>query len=113
VVKRDGSRVPFCRENIMQGVLAACGKRAIAEEAKEGLVDEVDEALHREFDREVASHVIGERVLQRLYALDEVAFIRFASEYYQFTNVSDIMAELEALNGRVRDVKDQQSLFLE
>src|SRR5690242_12426472 len=53
VVKRDGTRVPFSRENILRGVQAACGKRNVSEELKERLVDEVEEELHREFDREV------------------------------------------------------------
>lgn len=111
VVKRDGRRVAFCRENILRGIEAACGKRKVSEQAKQRIVDEIDDELHREFDREVDSQVIGERVLRKLLNLDEVAFIRFASEYYRFKNVADIMAELEQVDGRVKDVKDQQSLF--
>ena len=111
VVKRDGTRVPFNRENILRGIKAACGKRPVPEEVKERIVNEIDEQLHREFDREVESHVIGERVMHRLVDVDEVAFIRFASEYYPFRSVSDIMAELEQVNSRVKDVRDQQNLF--
>src|SRR6478735_9049237 len=55
VIKRDGTRVPFSRENILRGVQAACGKRSVPEEVKERLVEEVEEELHREFDREVDS----------------------------------------------------------
>ena len=66
VIKRDGSRVPFDRERIMRGVQLACGKRAVPEAAKVALVDAVDEEVHRDFDREVPSSVIGEKVMQRL-----------------------------------------------
>jgi len=111
VVKRDGTRVPFSRENILRGVLSACGKRPVSEEIKERLVDTVEDEVHRDFDREVQSREIGERVMSRLRDVDEVAYIRFASEYLKFKSVDDIMKQLEALNSRVKDVKEQQRLF--
>lgn len=111
VVKRDGTRVPFNRENILRGVLSACGKRPISEVVKEGLVNDLDEELHREYDREVTSQIIGERVMAKLREVDEVAYVRFASEYYQFRSIEELKAQLELLNGRVKDVKDQQKLF--
>lgn len=111
VVKRDGTRVPFHRDNIMRGVQAACGKRPIAEDVKERLVDLVEEEIHREHDREVESRQIGERVMVKLRDIDEVAYIRFASEYYRFSKVEDIMAQLQELTARVKDVKEQQKLF--
>lgn len=111
VVKRDGSRAPFSRENIMRGVQAACGKRPIPEDVKEGLVSELEESLHREFDREVESRVIGEQVMLRLRDIDEVAYIRFASEYYKFRSVDELRQQLELLDGRVKDSKDQGRLF--
>lgn len=111
VVKRDGTRVPFSRENILKGVQAACGKRAVAEEAKTRLVDEVEEEIHRTYDREVDSRRIGELVASKLRDLDEIAYVRFASEYYQFRNVGDIMSQLEELSARVKDVREQGKLF--
>ncbi len=111
VIKRDGTRVPFSRENILKGVQAACGKRKVPEPVKERIVDEVEEELHREFDKEVESRVIGERVMQRLRAVDEVAYIRFASEHLKLSNAGELIAELHELNNRVRDVKNQQALF--
>lgn len=111
VIKKDGSRVAFNRDNILRGVQAACGKRPIPEETKVALVEAVEDAIHRTHDREVESRVIGEMVADRLKDLDEIAYVRFASEYYQFRNVGDIMRQLEELNERVRDVKDQQRLF--
>lgn len=111
VIKKDGSRVPFNRENILRGVLSACGKRPIPEDAKLKLVDDVEDELHRTYDREVESRVIGEMVARKLRDLDEIAYVRFASEYYQFRNVGDILKQLEELHTRVKDVKDQQKLF--
>lgn len=111
VVKRDGSHEPFSRENVMRGVVAACGKRPIPEATKSKIVDEVEDELHREFDREVESRVIGERVMAKLRDVDEVAYIRFASEYYQFRSVAEIRQQLALLDARVKDVKDQQKLF--
>lgn len=111
VIKRDGSRVPFDREKILKGLLAACGKRPIPEDAKVRVVDTVEEEVHRLHDREVESRVIGEMVAQRLKDLDEIAYVRFASEYFQFRNVGEIMKQLEELSQRVKDVKDQQRMF--
>ncbi|MCA9280777.1 MAG: transcriptional repressor NrdR [Phycisphaeraceae bacterium] len=111
VVKRDGTRAPFNRENILKGVQSACGKRAIAEAAKTRLVDEVEEEIHKVYDREVDSRRIGELVASKLRDLDEIAYVRFASEYYQFRNVGDILNQLEELNTRVKDVREQGKLF--
>ncbi|MEQ9617384.1 MAG: transcriptional regulator NrdR [Phycisphaerales bacterium] len=111
VIKKDGSRVPFSRENIAAGVRAACGKRPIPEEIKLALVDEIEDDLHRVFDREVESRQIGETVANKLRDIDDIAYVRFASEYYEFRNVGDILAKLEELNERTKDVKDQQPLF--
>jgi transcriptional repressor NrdR len=111
VVKRDGSHVAFNRDNIMRGVQAACGKRAIPEERKELLVSQIEDELHQEFDREVASSVIGERVMSKLRDLDSVAYIRYASEHHQFKSVDDLRAELDSLDQSARNVPDQQPLF--
>lgn len=111
VVKRDGTRVAFNRENVLKGIMAACGKRAIPEETKSRIVNEIEEELYREFEREAPSRVIGEKVMSRLRGLDEVAYIRFASEYYQFESVGQLAAEIEQLKERPAEVKDQQRLF--
>lgn len=111
VIKRDGSRVPFSRDNILRGVSIACGKRPIPEDVKQRLVEQIDDEIHRNYDREVESRSIGELVAERLRGVDEIAYVRFASEYYQFRSVGDIMQQLEELNARVRDVPNQQPLF--
>ncbi len=111
VVKRDGTHVPFNRENVLRGVNAAIGKRPVPEEAKVALVDEIEEEVHREYDREVPSRIIGEKVMAKLRPLDSVAYVRFASEYYQFENVGQFVEELQELDSQPKDVKDQAKLF--
>ncbi len=111
VVKRDGAREPFERSKVLAGVQLACGKRPVSEEDKESLVDEVEAELRRRFDREVSSRDIGELVARRLRDLDEIAYVRFASEYYRFENVGELLETLEQLTNRVKDMKAQQRLF--
>ena len=111
VVKRDGTRVPFDPERVLRGVQAACGKRPIPEEAKSTLLREVEEELHREFDREVESPEIGKRVAARLRQLDQIAYIRFASEHYEFRTLDEFSEELEVLRSRPRDLPNQTELF--
>lgn len=111
VIKRDGSRVPFCSDNVRRSIELACGKRPISEADRTHLAEQVEEEIHREFDGEIESIEIGRRVAVRLRDLDEIAYIRFASEYEKFRSVSDILAMAQQLSERVRDVKEQQPLF--
>lgn len=111
VVKRDQSRQAFDRTKIESGIRVACGKRPIAEGTLDRLVDEVEDAIYRDFDREVESRAIGELVATRLRDIDEIAYIRFGCDYYQFQNVGDVMKQIQELAGRVRDLPDQQKLF--
>ncbi|MCH2138549.1 MAG: transcriptional regulator NrdR [Phycisphaerales bacterium] len=111
VVKKDGSRTPFDPDHIMRGVRAACGKRPVPEAEKDALVDAVETQLHREFDREVSSREIGERVAQRLRDIDEIAYIRYASEYYSFKTLDELVSEATQIKGRRKDAPGQESLF--
>jgi len=111
VIKRDGTHVPFNRENVLRGVNAAIGKRPVPEEAKVRMVEQVEEEVHREFEREVPSRTIGEKVMSKLRDTDSVAYVRFASEYYKFENVGQFVEELRELDSRQRDIKDQARLF--
>lgn len=111
VVKRDGARAAFDESKIFRSIQLACGKRPISEEAKQRLVDDVTESVHREFDREVSSAEIGQRVMAGLRELDEVAYVRFASEYHKFQSAEEFIAEARDLHTRPRDVKDQQGLW--
>ncbi|MCH2135684.1 MAG: transcriptional regulator NrdR [Phycisphaerales bacterium] len=111
VVKKDGSRKPFDRDQVLKGVLAACGKRPVPEAQKDALVESVEAQLHREFDREVPSREIGERVALRLRELDEIAYIRYASEYYSFKTLDDLATEVTHLRSRRKDAPGQENLF--
>jgi len=111
VVKRDGSRVGFSSENIMRGIANACGKRPISEDIKQQLADLVEEELHSEFEREVSSQIIGERVMTKLRGVDKIAYIRFATEHLQLSTLEDIQRELDDLAIRPTPGPDQASLF--
>ena len=111
VVKKDGSRVPFTTDNVMGGLQAACGKRAIPEDLKDRIVREVEDELHREYDREVTSIVIGQRVAAKLRDIDEVAYFRFAIEHHDLATLEDLARELSELRARPRPLRNQQDLF--
>ena len=111
VVKKDGRRVPFDSLRVLASVQAACGKRPVSEESKAKLVQEVEDAVHREFDREVPSSEIGARVAQRLRTIDQIAYIRYASEYYDFRTLDDLAHELSELKSRPVDLPNQAPLF--
>lgn len=91
VVKRDGRRQAFSRQKLEKGVRVACQKRPISEDQINNLLDQVIDALEGE---EVPASRIGELVMERLHALDEVAYIRFASVYRRFTDVKEFLAAI-------------------
>ena len=91
VVKRDGRRQAFSRQKLEKGVRVACQKRPISEDQIDNLLDQVVDALEGE---EVPASRIGELVMERLHALDEVAYIRFASVYRRFTDVKEFLAAI-------------------
>jgi transcriptional repressor NrdR len=102
VVKRDGRREPFDRAKISGGVTLACGKRPISMEALDTLVDDVDRELRQMGNQEVPSSLIGDLVMDRLRRLDDVAYVRFASEHRRFRDVDSITEEIETLKERKR-----------
>ena len=111
VVKRDGTRVPFNPDNIMRGIVSACGKRPVPVGEKERVVREVEEEMHREYEREVPSRAIGKRVADKLRSVDQVSYIRFASEYYQFSTVGEIQREIDDLADRPSHAPGHPDLF--
>lgn len=94
VVKKDGSRAPFDRKRIRSGVEKACEKRPVSTQAIEELVDRVERRCHELFDREVDTKAIGAFVMEELKKLDQVAYVRFASVYREFKDVSQFLEEL-------------------
>jgi len=99
IIKKDGRREPFDRKKILSGIIKACEKRPFGVEKMENLTEEIERDLHKEQDREVTSQRIGELVMQKLYDLDEVAYVRFASVYRQFKDINQFMKELKKLLG--------------
>ena len=106
VVKKDGRREQFLREKIMQGIERACQKRPISMEAQEELVSKIVKKFQGCGEREVSYREIGETVVRELAALDDVAYVRFASVYRSFKDVSEFMAELqEILEAKKQSIK--------
>ena len=97
VIKKDGRREPFDRHKLLAGLVKTCEKRPVSMEALEGLIDELERELSQQFEREVPSREIGERVMKRLHSLDPVAYVRFASVYREFKDVEQFMRELKDL----------------
>ena len=97
VIKKDGRREPFDRHKLLAGLVKACEKRPVSMEALEHLVDELERELSQQFEREVSSREVGERVMKRLHSLDPVAYVRFASVYREFKDVEQFMRELKDL----------------
>lgn len=98
VIKKDGSRVPFDRQRILQGLVKACYKRPPSREQLEELVDGVEAAIAERLDADVPSAAIGDLVMARLRELDKVAYVRFASVYRRFEDVSDFVDEVRHLD---------------
>jgi len=97
VVKKDGRREPFDRKKVLSGLQKACEKRPVAMEQLEAVVDQVERSLVQAFEKEVSAQEIGERLMRALHELDEVAYVRFASVYRSFKDVSQFMQELKEL----------------
>jgi len=97
VIKKDNRREPFDRHKLLAGLVKACEKRPVSMDDLERLVDELERELSQQFEREVSSREIGERVMRRLHTLDPVAYVRFASVYREFKDVEQFMRELKDL----------------
>ena len=103
VVKKDGRREPFDRTKIRSGIKKACEKRPISMDAIETLVDNVERACQDVQGKEIPSTAVGEKVMRELQALDGVAYVRFASVYREFRDVSDFLDELKELLPKKKD----------
>ncbi len=102
VIKKDGSREAFDRNKVLNGILKACEKRPVPIADIEAIVDDIERGLNNMMEKEIESKVIGEVIMEHLKELDEVAYVRFASVYRQFTDVNTFAAEIEKLlkNGK-------------
>lgn len=97
VIKKDGSSQQFQRNKIISGIAKACEKRPISLEKLEDVVASVERAIQDKFDHEVPAKYIGELVMKELKKLDKVAYVRFASVYRQFKDVSEFIDELKPM----------------
>lgn len=97
IIKKDGRRELFDRKKILNGILRACEKRPVSIESMEQTVDKIERGLLETGEREISSSIVGERVMEELKNLDEVAYVRFASVYREFRDITEFMTELKGL----------------
>jgi transcriptional repressor NrdR len=95
LIKQDGRREEFDREKVLAGIKKACQKRPISIQEMEALVDRVEQYCQERGEKEMSAVVVGEKVVQELYQLDDVAYVRFASVYRSFKDVNEFMVELK------------------
>jgi transcriptional repressor NrdR len=102
IIKKDGRREPFDRDKILKGMRIACRKRPVSTASIDAAVDKIERELQERGQKEIKGSEIGERVMQELHELDEVAYVRFASVYRSFKDISEFMAEVKTLLGSKR-----------
>jgi len=95
VIKKDGRREKFDRQKVLNGLLRACEKRPISMGRLAELVNEIESILLESPDREIATTLIGERLMERLRVLDKIAYVRFASVYRDFQDLEEFLSELK------------------
>ena len=100
VVKKDARREEFDRSKVLNGIMKACQKRPVSLPQMEEMVNEVERQLVNSMEKEVDSNYIGELIMEQLKKVDEVAYVRFASVYRQFTDVNTFVKEMEKLIGK-------------
>ena len=97
VIKKDGSRQTFDKSKILNGMIRACEERPVPFDTLNHMADEIEQTLQNAMEREIPTARIGELVMDKLKGVDEVAYVRFASVYRQFKDISTFMAELNKL----------------
>lgn len=97
VVKKNGNRERYSREKILNGLLRACEKRPVSMESLETLIDEVERSVSSRIRDEIPTEELGNEIMQRLAKIDQVAYVRFASVYREFKDISQFLSELRTL----------------
>ncbi|MGI5913030.1 MAG: transcriptional regulator NrdR [Syntrophomonadaceae bacterium] len=100
VIKKEEGREQFNREKLLQGIHKACEKRPVSMDDIEKIVAEIEREIRDSFDREVSSQIIGEKVMDKLQRLDEVAYVRFASVYRQFHDLNSFINTIDQLKNK-------------
>jgi len=97
IVKKDGRREVFSREKVYSGLKKACEKRNISINVIEDFIDELERDLKETGEKEISSRILGEKIMEKLHEIDDVAYVRFASVYREFKDVNDFVSELKTL----------------
>jgi transcriptional repressor NrdR len=111
VIKRDGRGEPFDRHKLLAGMTKACEKRPVSLADLERTAEEIIHDLEANYPREVSSRLVGAKVMERLHALDEVAYVRYASVYRQFQDIGEFISEIQSLAGKPKTGSQQPELF--
>lgn len=97
IIKKDGRREEFNRDKVRSGIQKACEKLDISMNVIEEFLDELERDLRESDEKEISSHVVGEKIMVKLHKLNDIAYVRFASVYREFKDVNDFVAELKNL----------------
>jgi transcriptional repressor NrdR len=108
VIKRDGTREPYDRAKLLNGIATACRKRPVTAERIEAIVNDIEDVLSDRYQTEIKSADIGRMVLDHLLDIDEVSYVRFASVYRKFTNIDKFANELKKIRKERRWRKRQR-----
>ncbi len=100
IIKNDQRREPYDRQKLMQGITAACKKRPVSVKKIESIVDKIENQIEKLGKNEVPSSDIGKMVMTELYGLDEVAYVRFASVYRKFKDISEFISEVKEIESK-------------
>jgi len=110
-IKRDGRHEPFDRQKLLGSLVKACEKRPISLEAMESAVEQIQQEIEAGDDREVTTRFIGAKVMERLHAIDPIAYVRYASVYREFQEIGDFIDEIQSLERRVIRTPAQPEFF--
>ena len=108
VVKSDGTRESYNAEKVRRGIVKACEKRAVSADAIDSIVSDISRRVYNSMESEVSSKEIGEMVMDALKETDEVAYVRYASVYRSFKDISSFMSELKKMMRDARDSKKDE-----
>jgi transcriptional repressor NrdR len=97
IIKKDQRRETYDRKKVLAGIHRACEKRPVSAEIQEAVVNDLEKMLEEKYEKEVPSSVVGEFIMEQLAKIDQVAYVRFASVYRQFKDISHFMKELKTL----------------
>jgi len=112
VIKKDGSRVPYDRQKIIAGLQKACYKRPVTDEQIRQIIEATEEEIFRTYEKDVPSSFIGDTVSRNLSEVDKIAYVRFASVYFNFSDLDELIGKAtEVKNSSQAPPKNQKKLF--